>query len=271
MFAPKWIYYSGMQIYIEYVIADNMAVNLLLIYVSMLTLRRKMHKLRALLSASVGTAFAVVMPLVEIKAIFIAKIALALVMALIMAKHKDAKSYLKTLSVFLLYTFLAGGVCVALLGANDGFVAISDPGGYVPAVVAAACLVCLVVAKKTVGYITKARREKKYSADVKLVVKGESVSCKGYWDSGNRLFYKGIMPVVISGAEFARSIPNLDKAEKVEGIKLSTVTGSKTISGFVADKLLVTADGEEKEFDNVIIGIGERDFIGFSLLLNCDL
>lgn len=260
-----------MQIYIEYVIADNMAVNLALIYATTLTLRRKFGKIRAFLSSSLGTAFAVIMPLWEIKALFIAKIALCLIMCALMLKHGNAKSYFKCVAVFLLYTFLAGGISVAFLGANDCFIALKDPNGYAPAAVAAACVLCLFTAKKVVGYITLARRERKYLTTVRLVVAGEAVECKGYWDSGNRLFYKGVLPVVVSGADFAVKIPNLDKAEKVEGIKVSTVTGAKTINGFIADKLLVSDDGKEKEYDNVVIGIGERDFKGFSLLLNCDL
>lgn len=265
------IYYLNMQIYIEYVIVDNMAVNLVLIYATFLTLRRKFEKIRAFSAAAAGTAFAVVMPLFELKALFLAKIVLVLVMTAVMMKHKDVKSYLKCLAFFLLYTFLTGGICVAILGANENFIALKNPNGYTPAVVALAAAACLFIAKKVVGYITLARREKKYTADVKLVVGGEQVECKGYWDSGNRLFYKGILPVVVSGADFVKKIPNLDKAEKVDGIKLSTVTGTRTISGFIADKLLVCEDGGEREFDNVIIGIGERDFKGFSLLLNCDL
>ena len=265
------IYYQSMQIYIEYVIADNMAVNLALIYATTLTLRRKFSRIRAFLSSSLGTAFAVIMPLWDIKALFVAKTALCLVMCAVMLKHREAKSYFKCMGVFLLYTFLAGGICVAFLGANDGFIALKNPNGYTPAVAAAACALCLFTAKKVVGYITLARRERKYMTTVKLVVAGAEVECKGYWDSGNRLFYKGVLPVVVSGADFAVKIPNVDKAEKVEGIKVSTVAGARTINGFIADKLLVSDDGQEKEYDNVVIAIGERDFKGFSLLLNCDL
>ncbi len=271
MFARAQLYYLGMQIYIEYVIADNMAVNMLLIYATAITLRRKFSTLRAVVASAAGTAFAVLMPLWEIKALFIAKIVLALIMSAVMLKHKDAKSYVKCLTFFLLYTFLTGGICVALLGANDSFIALRNPDGYTPAIVAVSAFICLFAAKKLVGYVTLARREKKYIADVKLVICGETTVCKGYWDSGNRLFYKGILPVVVSGAGFARTLPNLDKAEKVEGIKLSTVAGNKTIKGFIADKLYVSEDGVEKEFDNVVIGVGENDFKGFSLLLNCDL
>lgn len=260
-----------MQIYIEYVIADNMAVNLMLTYVTSVTLRCRFSKLRSFFSAAAGTAFAVLMPVVEIKALFLAKIVLVLVMTLIVTGIKSVKTYFKFLAFFLLYTCLAGGICVALLGANDGFVAIRDPGSYAPAVVAVVAFICVFAAKKITGYVTLARREKKYSANVRLEVAGKSVECKGYWDSGNRLFYKGVYPVVVSGADFAGNIPNFDKARKIDGIKLSTVTGSKTIKGFVADRLFVTDESGEKEFDNVIIGIGERDFKGFSLLLNCDL
>lgn len=260
-----------MQIYIEYVIADNMAVNVLLIYATTLTLRRKFSPFRAFLSAAVGTAFAVVMPLVEIKALFIAKIVLAMFMSAIMLKHKRVMSFAKCLAFFLLYTFLTGGICVAILGANEGLTTLKNPDDYTPAVVAIAALITLFSAKKIVGYVTLARREKKYTADVKVVVAGECVECKGFWDSGNKLYYKGVVPVVVSTAGFCNKITNIDKAEKVDGIRLSTVAGTKTICGFIADKLLITEDGNEKEFDNVIIGIGDCDFKGFSLLLNCDL
>lgn len=260
-----------MQIYIEYVIADNMAVNVLLIYATALTLRRKFSPVRAFAAATLGTIFAVVMPLWEIKALFVAKIVLALFMSAIMLRHNDAKSFAKCLAFFLLYTFLAGGICVAILGANDGFVTLRNPNGYTPAVVAVAAAITLFAAKKIVAYVTLAKREKKYTADVKVVVAGECVACKGYWDSGNRLYYKGTVPVVVSCAGFSDKIRNIDKAEKVDGIRLSTVAGSKTISGFIADKLFVDEDGKQKEYDNVIIGLGDCEFKGFSLLLNCDL
>ncbi len=260
-----------MQIYIEYVIADNMAVNLLLLYVTSVTLRQKFRKIRSVISAAAGTAFAVIMPLVEIKALFLAKLLLGMIMPAIVTGVKSAKNYCKFLAFFLLYTCLAGGICIALLGANDGFVAITNPDGYAPAVAAVAAIICVIAAKKISGYVTLARREKKYTADVRLEVAGKCVECKGYWDSGNRLYYKGVYPVVVSGADFAESIPDLDKARMIDAIKLSTVTGSKCIRGFVADKLFVSDGDGEKEFDNVIIGIGERDFKGFSLLLNCDL
>ena len=260
-----------MQIYIEYVIADNMAVNLLLIYATTLTLRRKFACFRAFLAAGAGTVFAVIMPLYEIKALFLAKIVLALAMALIMLKHKGAKSYAKCLAIFLLYTFLAGGICVAILGANDGFIALKDPDDYTPAVVAVAALICLFSAKKVVGYVTLARREQKYVTSVKVVIAGECIECKGYRDSGNKLYYKGSVPIVVSDADFVKKIHNIDKAEKVEGIKLTTVAGSKTINGFVADELTISEESGEKRFDNVIIGVGEGKFKGFSLLLNCDL
>lgn len=260
-----------MQIYIEYVIADNMAVSLFLIYATVTTLRRKFSKPRASIASSASTAFAVISPLYEIKAMLLAKILLALVTAAVILRHKDAKSYFRCLGVYLIYSFIAGGICMALLGSDDGFVALSNPAGYAPAVVAFSAFVCVFIAKKATGYITLARREKKYSAEVRLEVAGQCVYCKGFWDSGNRLFYKGVLPVVISGAGFARSIPDIDKAEKVEGIRLSTVAGNRTINGFIADRLTVRDGDGEREFDNVIIGIGERDFKDFSLLLNCDL
>lgn len=259
-----------MQIYIEYVIADNLAVNVLLIYATVLTLKRKFSVLRAFIAASAGTAFAVVMPLWELKALFLAKTVLALFMSAVMLRHKDCKSYLKCLAIFLLYTFLTGGICAALLGANEGFAALKNPNGYVPAAVAVSALACLVVAKKIVGYVTLAKRESKYTAEVKLYVGGRCFECKGYWDSGNRLYYKGVIPVVVSGADFAKKLETCN-ARRVDDIKVTTVSGSKTLRGFVADKISVREGGGTRETDNVVIGIGESDFKGFSLLLNCDL
>ncbi|MDE6362163.1 MAG: sigma-E processing peptidase SpoIIGA, partial [Clostridia bacterium] len=69
-----------MQVYIEYVIANNMLINALILVLTLRFLRYKISKTAVFISSAIGTVFAVFLPIYGILNIFIFKLILSLVM-----------------------------------------------------------------------------------------------------------------------------------------------------------------------------------------------
>lgn len=106
-----------MEVYIEYVLIDNLIINTLIAYLTLKTLNIRFVKWKVLLASILGTAFAVVMPLVNINTylLLFLKVVLGMTMALIIAKPKSTLNYILTFTLFVTYTFVLGGACFGLM------------------------------------------------------------------------------------------------------------------------------------------------------------
>ena len=105
-----------MQVYIEYVIIDNLIIDYLLISLSLRVANVKTNKLRLILSSLLGTIVAVIIPLLNIDNLymFLIKIFLAVLMCYVAGSYISVKKYLITLASFFAFTFLSGGVIIAI-------------------------------------------------------------------------------------------------------------------------------------------------------------
>ena len=77
-----------MEIYIEYVLIDNLVINALILLCTKKTLKLKTSWLRLGLSSLLGTVVAVMLPLINISSIFLIliKIGLGVLMVLILSR-----------------------------------------------------------------------------------------------------------------------------------------------------------------------------------------
>ena len=105
-----------MEVYVEYVIIDNLIINYLLLSSSTFVSRVRTTFIRKGLSAILGTIIAVLLPLFEIgdTSLLFIKILLSLIMVIICSKYTTFKGYVKTYFFFLLFTFLCGGFIIAI-------------------------------------------------------------------------------------------------------------------------------------------------------------
>ncbi len=178
-----------MEVYIEYVILDNLIMDYLLLKETAILLKVKFKRIRLLFGAIIGVVGAVVFPLLKIgvQYLFLLKILLGALICFVSVNHIKFSAYLKYFNVFLLMTFLIGG---AVLGAFYLIgIDIKSYGSYgIPVGVTVLFGYLLVIGvKKAVkstinGLITDKFR-------YKCVLKSGSVAVKatGYFDSGNLL------------------------------------------------------------------------------------
>ena len=85
-----------MEVYVEYVIIDNLIIDFLLLKLSTKTAQVRSSLTRLILSSVIGTAVAVIMPLFSINSVLqvIIKLLLSITMCLISAKTDNLKKHL---------------------------------------------------------------------------------------------------------------------------------------------------------------------------------
>ena len=113
-----------MTVYVEYVVLDNLVIDFLLLILSFRVCRVDINRWKILFGACLGTAFAIVFPLIRINGmlLFLLKIMVGELIVFVSARFKSCGEFLKTFAVFLVFTFSSGG---ALIGVcfliNGGF------------------------------------------------------------------------------------------------------------------------------------------------------
>ena len=107
-----------MTVWIEYAIIENFILDGGLLYLALKTARQPIQKLRLFFAAALGTAFAVLFPLLELYGwySFVIRYAFGAILCLTAVKGKAVKNYLFTTLFFYLYTFAYGGLLLGMVG-----------------------------------------------------------------------------------------------------------------------------------------------------------
>lgn len=112
-----------MEVYIEYVVADNLIINTLILVLTKKTLNLQTRVANLVAAALLGTVFAIFMPLFMLNEylLFFIKMLLGVAIILVAFPTKKPKKILVNYLWFLTYTFALGGMCFGvayLLGQN---------------------------------------------------------------------------------------------------------------------------------------------------------
>ena len=194
----------AMTVYIEYAIADNLIIDYLLLEGSARLLKLKYYKPFVFLSAAIGTAFAVVFPLLDIGGVFafLLKILCAALMCLIAAKHRGIRGYLLHFNVFLLLTFACGGAVFGILyltGINYSVEAYYQAKALPVGITILIAYLFFIGVRRFVKRIAEGAVTACGLIDCELVIKGLAFRVKAFYDSGNFLEErKSGLPVVVA-------------------------------------------------------------------------
>ncbi len=262
-----------MQVYIEYVILDNLIMDYVLIKETAKILRVKCKKSRIAVSALIGTLGAVIFPLIKIKSeyLFLLKILLGALICFIARNHGKISRFIKFFNVFLLLTFSIGGGVLGvmyLIGID-----LKSYGNTLSGVLPIGITVLIgyltaIIIKRgvnnTIGDIMTTRF--KYDCIIKSGTFAVKVS--GYYDSGNLLFdSKTGLPVALCKKRIIDKIkkgnPNFFSKRDME---FSTVSDSGRLNIYEVDCILINVNGTNKKAACVLAEI-ETDSLREDLLL----
>ena len=279
-----------MIIYLDVVLIENLCMNYIILFATGYLLKTKMNHLRLILSSLLGGLYSIVayMQVLEIYSSFVCKIILSIVMVYLAYNSKNIKQLFKELLFFYLISFVFGGCAFALLYFIKPQEIIMRNGTYVgtyPLKVAIlGGLVGFIVI--SIGFhIVKIKISKKdiYN-EITILFNSKNVNCIALLDTGNMLKdpITG-MPVIVVEKELVSNIlpfnilDNLNNIiggdvpkeiyedDNLEYIKKFRVIPFKSLGktngmllGFKADKVIINEEQNEKQINDVIIGIYEN-------------
>ncbi len=246
-----------MSVYIELVIFNNIAIDLLIMVCVQTIRRKKIYKMRTVLSAIFGAIVATLYAIAPNCAQISIKVLLSPLMVLIFNKYRIStgkrfvKEYFKTLLLFILLTYFVGGLTYAISIAFN-----IDVNSYPQLGVCALSIVILLILTRYV--ISKTSQSNVKTCDAILHIGNESVKVKALCDSGNSLTDNvSGLPIFIMSKEVEQ---NLSTCEIQGYVSVSTVSGDKSMPIVYFDSIEVNdktmkAYGalSRKEFDGVDI------------------
>ena len=244
-----------MQVFVELSLLENFCMDYTLLYCAKLVSKNRAGWRRIALGSALGACFAVVFPLFKLNAWLsvVIKLLSGLALCAISGRFSRFKSFLTFTGAFAGFSFALGGGLIAifaLAGSNikqgNGFVLSSVPIG-IPMFFA---LLLIIFARKLKKRLTKSQKSE---VEIKLYSGGESVSLSGFFDSGNRVSYRG-SPVSVIPLSAALKI--VDEACISSAVKIHTVTGSKKLKVFTAEKMEIIFADKVSVINNATLGIG---------------
>lgn len=271
-----------MELYIEYVIIDNLCIDYFLLKLLGVSFKEKFSKWAYACSLTVGVLGAVALPFLWGFRVlsFFYKVMLCLLMVLLIKKPRTFKMYCKYVFVFVGYTFLLGGTIVAVLNALQIEYTISGVMCYsleLPMGVLLGVLVlALLLIKKIVLSIASGLKNGKFFVDIVIRDGGNEVGARGYLDSGNLVEVDGNLVSIISLDTFLKLHKEIglarmlygkidsEKLRSIKYIKIGGVASGQEYLSFVVDNLAIG----DSEYKDQRVAVAYKNFGEFDCILS---
>lgn len=265
-----------MQVYIEYVVIDNMVIDTLILLLTCRLNKIDIKKWKIFLISVYGTLFALLIPMLSGIWLVLAKLICGFSMALFLLQKPTIKKYIIVALSFFLSTMLLGGVCLGFCTlfnikyvVTNGAISIYNfPVGLALTL----AVITYFVLKSFISYFFKVKQTSKFMYNIKLEYGNVKLSTKAFLDTGNRLVdHKTQKPVSLIDFELLSQIcPNIMLADlllkRYEKLKLNnlheievqSVAKSSKILVFQIDNIII----EDKIINNAMIGFSLNSFNG---------
>ncbi len=261
-----------MDIYVEYVIIDNMAIDCILLYLTCRICGVSVGRLRLFAGGALGTATALLLPVLPLHswALFAFKIAAGLLIFFTGVPFKGIKRGINAAVVFFCLTFLMGGACIAVLALTASEIRAAITLDYVAPVPIGAVVLpvffCGLAAVRLAGYVERRRSVVPFLRTVRILAGESSGELTGFIDTGNRLFDKNSVPVCVityAGAVklFGGEVLGMYlRASERDYISMQGADGSSTkLLSFYASRVDILNSGHIITHENVPFAILMRE------------
>lgn len=258
-----------MVVYIEYAVAENFIIDVALLFISLKVVRQRIKIPLLLLAGGVGTAGAIIIPLLPISSP--ALIAVKILLGFLMCVIASPKKPILVCAAFFGCSFALGGGILALLSLsfavseNGTYRIFSLPAGAVMAAVFGGGTAILFGVKRLYarGKILRGTVECTLS-NGKLSVKTRAIE-----DSGNNLYFKGEPVSIVSPSVAAGLICDLSRRTPSYSTSVKTVTGETSIKIIKIESLKIYRGKTERVIAGAYIGIGKNFTAGeYGMILN---
>ena len=243
-----------MQVYVELAVLENFCMDFTLLYCAKLVVKNAAGWKRVGIASALGACFAVAFPLFQLNGVWavVVKIFSGLLICLCAGKFKSFKGYFKFAAAFLIFSAVLAGALIGVFSLagidyieGGGFVLSSVPVG-IPLFGA----LCLVIAARAIK--NKFTKIGKNTVNCRIYAGELQVTLSGFFDSGNKVYYRG-EPVSVIPENSAEKL--IDTEGIKDGIKIHTVAGSKIMKVFTADRLEIDDGHKISTYHGVKIGI----------------
>ncbi|MDE7454363.1 MAG: sigma-E processing peptidase SpoIIGA [Clostridia bacterium] len=222
-----------MNVYIEYVLLDNLTIDILLLWAAAITLKLPFKWWRLILGGTVGAVCAIVSVFVQGWLVYVVKT--ACLVAMCVTACGIGKKLLWYILLVTAYTFVLGGAIIAVfhflhlsyITENGEFYNLNVPlFVYVLAVFFTAFLCYSVV-----FYVKQTRKVAPYLTKAKVKLGDSVVTVPAFCDSGNSLTFNDLPVCFVTKRfnGFADYFAKQTLSGKVCKIEVTTVAGTQTV------------------------------------------
>lgn len=276
-----------MNVYIEYVLFENMIINFLILYLLNLTTKSKVKKINLIIACIIGAVFAVILPKLYLTNLSenVVKLIFGFILILILRKYKTFSEFFLNYIIFLMYTFVLGGLCFGVLCAlnqdNANSIDINSckrPVGVIISII----IFFSIFLIRAIKYFTYKSNFSNYFYNLEINTANRKINLIAYLDTGNIIYdnVENMGVSVISFKSFLKIFKNFPLHKiLMKDFKNTSLTNAhfinvKTINS--ADKMLVfelnNVKIKSKNFElinqKMLFGVSKQNFANYDCLLN---
>ena len=258
-----------MQVYAEYALLENFCMDFALLFCAKAVTKNQGGYRRLSAAAALGACFAVVFPLFNLGAVWgaVVKVLSGLAICALAGRYTKVVGFVKFAAVFTASTFILGGGLIAIFSfigtdyeSGAGYILSKIPVGIPLFFAVVLGIILKTIAKKIIA----SRSKGEFACTVQLGEK--SVSCTGFYDSGNRV-YSGGKPVSIIPKEVAEKIIDVSRIKTF--VDIHTVAGKGKIAVFSADSITLCGGENQRKLNKVTFGVSPQKIK--KIVLHADL
>lgn len=212
-----------MTVYAENVFITNVFMDFFIFYLTLSLLRCPICWRRMSISSILGGMVSALLPLAFAYETYV-KVVCVILFPFLIKKNHSFREYRMTLTVFVVITFLLGGVFVLLKCIYRYKIFLNLSYGIIPILFSVSgCTVLLILGEIRKNYPTKVKRNT-YIRMVKIFDEKNSYSGEAFFDSGNQVFANNGEPVIFVGKRIYTFF-----AGKEDAVTVRTVAGESTV------------------------------------------
>lgn len=271
-----------MELYIEYVILDNFSMNFVILKMLDKLLGIVTNRVNKAIICVLGSIFAIFLPYLYFDKLllFFYRIVVSIILVMCMRRFRSFKSFLQVYGLFVLCTFVCGGVCYGMInllgiGYTKSGILISEfefPVGLFITIMA----VVVVGIFRLINVCKRKMYRANYIYKIILIDGGKRVESFGFCDTGNNVVFDSNGVNIISLDLFSKLHKDVNLTSVVLGkmadsdlrgveyIPIAGLSQSKKYLSFLIDKMIVGG----VEFSYPRIAVALKDFGEYGCILH---